>query len=130
MKKSLISFILLSVSCTAMADKGGFEPGETPPPAKEHDSGYKGTEDTNETLIKHLSELRQGHWVTLEGYLLEKKSNDTYVFRDKSGKMLVKIPQGAWRERTFDSKDMIRLSGKVVKDGGKPSLNVERVDEP
>lgn len=130
MKLSLIAVILAFVTSTAFAEKGGFESGEKAPPVQEHDSGYKGTEDTRENQVKNLGELRKGHWVTLEGYLLEKKANDDYIFRDKSGELPVTIPHGAWRERTFDSSDLIRISGKVDKKGTQTILNVERVDEP
>lgn len=130
MKFSVITTLLVFVTCAAMAQEGGFESGEQAPPVQDHDSGYKGTEDTKENQVINLEALRQDHWVTLEGYLLEQKGNDDYIFRDKTGKLLVTIPHAAWRERTFDSSDLIRISGRVDKKGKQTRLKVERVDEP
>lgn len=130
MKAVIAAIFLLSVSSASMAAKGGFESGETAPPAHKQDAGYKGTEDTQESQVKDIRDLKQGRWVTLEGNILEKQKGDRYTFRDKSGTISVTIARQVWKGKTFNASDLVRISGRVEGQGKQAALKVERVDEP
>lgn len=130
MKSVILAAVLLAVTGSAMAEKGGFESGEKAPPAHKQDAGYKGTEDTTESQVKTLRDLKEGSWVTLEGNIVEKHSGDRYTFRDKSGSLPVTIDHKVWKERTYNASDLVRISGRTEGQGKNTALKVERLDEP
>lgn len=131
MKKRFAAAALMAVlSTSAFAEEGGFKPGDAPPPPHKQDAGYKGSEDTNQSTVESIRDVRPDAWTTLEGNLIKDKGNDHYDFRDKTGTIAVVIPKGVFREKTFEATDLVRLSGKVKGKGKDTVLHVERVDEP
>ncbi|WP_380178626.1 YgiW/YdeI family stress tolerance OB fold protein [Kalamiella sp. sgz302252] len=131
MKKVLTLAALLALSLNVMAeDKGGFEAGETPPPPHKQDAGYKGSEDTNESLIKTVHTLKADSWVTLEGNITKKIAGNTYAFQDKSGKINLVIPESAWGGKKYDAKDLVRVSGFVKHRGKQTEIAVKQIGDP
>ena len=94
MKKTVLASLLMVFSLGAIAEQGGFEGGKTPPPQKQQDAGYKGSEDTGQTHIEQIRDFRQGGYVTLEGYIVKKLSGDNYQFRDSTGTITIKAAAG------------------------------------
>lgn len=128
MKKTLALAVLFAVSFSGFAQEGGFKGGEPPPQQK--DAGSKGTEDTGESKISQIRDMRKDAWVTLEGHILKKTADETYTFRDQTGTITANIPQATWKGKEFNADDMVRLSGYVKEKGEHTELNVERVDHP
>ncbi|MEM6159349.1 NirD/YgiW/YdeI family stress tolerance protein [Erwinia sp. P6884] len=128
MKKTLALAVLLACSFSGFAQEGGFKGGEPPPQQK--DAGSKGTEDTGESKIDQIRDMRKNAWVTLEGHILKKTADESYTFRDETGTLDVNIPHAVWDGKEFNADDMVRLSGYVKGTGEQTKLNVERVEKP
>ncbi|WLS80793.1 NirD/YgiW/YdeI family stress tolerance protein [Erwinia pyri] len=130
MKKMLALAAILAFTGHAMAAEGGFKSGETPPPVHKKDAGYKGSEDTGESTIHSLFSQRDNAWVTVEGYLIKQTDDKSYMLRDDSGKINIKVPTPAWDGKEYNSKDMVRVSGYVKGKGDARYLQVQRVEKP
>ncbi|MEZ3499665.1 YgiW/YdeI family stress tolerance OB fold protein [Pantoea sp. KPR_PJ] len=130
MKKVMTFTLLALLSLPALAEKGGFEAGEAPPPQKNQDAGYKGSEDTGQTHIDQIRDFRQNGYVTLEGYILKKLQGDNYQFRDRTGTITIIAPEKTFGGKTYQANDQVRVSGHVHGKGDKTVLQVTRIDEP
>lgn len=129
-KKLTIAALIALFALPAFAEEaGGYKSGETPP-AKQ-DSGYKGTEDTTSAPIKLVKTMREGAWVTLEGYIVKQKGDNRYQLRDHTNELIdVVIPKKVWDGETYDAKDQVRLNGRVRQDGERRWVDVEQLEEP
>ncbi|MFU9137440.1 YgiW/YdeI family stress tolerance OB fold protein [Erwinia tasmaniensis] len=130
MKKILTLAALLAFSLNVMADDGGFKGGDAPPPPQKKDAGYKGTEDTTESQISGIRDLRDGAWVTLEGNLIKQTGRDTFLFRDKSGTIDVTVPHAAWKGKKYGADDQVRISGYVKGRGKHTHVEAKQLSEP
>lgn len=130
MKKVMTFTLLALLSLPALAEKGGFEAGATPPPQKKQDAGYKGSEDTGQTHINQIRDFRQDGYVTLEGYILKKLQGDNYQFRDSTGTITIIAPEKTFDGKTFKADDQVRVSGRVHGKGENTVLHVTQIDLP
>lgn len=130
MKYIFLASAMMLLSLGAGAAEGGFKSGETPPPQNKQDAGYKGSEDTGQTPISRIRDFRQGGYVTLEGYIIEKLQGDSYKFRDNTGTITINAEKPTFKEKTFTADDKVRVSGKVYGRGEQTTLTVSRIDEP
>lgn len=130
MKKIVLATLMMAFSLGAAAEQGGFEAGKTAPSQQKQDAGYKGSEDTGQTHINQIRDFRQGGYVTLEGYIVKKQQGDSYQFRDSTGTVTIHAKSDTFKGKTYDSKDKVRVSGKVYGHGDKTRLDVMRIDEP
>lgn len=130
MKKTVLASLLMVFSLGAIAEQGGFEGGKTPPPQKQQDAGYKGSEDTGQTHIEQIRDFRQGGYVTLEGYIVKKLSGDNYQFRDSTGTVTIKAAADTFKGKTYNAEDQVRVSGKVYGRGESTRVDVARIEEP
>lgn len=61
--------------------------------------------------------LRDDTWVTLRGNIVERISDDLYVFKDASGTINVDIDHKRWNGVTVTPKDTVEIQGKSIKTG-------------
>ncbi|KOC90483.1 YgiW/YdeI family stress tolerance OB fold protein [Winslowiella iniecta] len=130
MKITPIIALLTVFSFSTHAEEGGFKAGETAPPPHQQDAGYKGTEDTRENTINKVRDLNQDAWVTLEGNIIQHKQGESYLFRDKTDTIEIKVPQKVWKGKEFEADELVRISGRVQGKGESTVINVERLGEP
>ncbi|MDF7651917.1 NirD/YgiW/YdeI family stress tolerance protein [Pantoea sp. Acro-805] len=130
MNKIAWAAMMLPLSFGAYAETGGFEAGKIPPTQHKEDAGYKGSEDTAETPVKLIKDFRPSGYATLEGYIVKKVEGDTYQFRDSTGTVNIDAPPAAFRGKTYNAEDKVRVSGKVSGKGESALLKVTRIDEP
>ncbi|MFJ5158320.1 YgiW/YdeI family stress tolerance OB fold protein [Pantoea sp. NPDC088449] len=130
MKPIILASVIMMFSLGVSAAEGGFKAGETPPPQNKQDAGYKGSEDTGQTAISQIRDFRQGGYVTLEGYIVEKLKGDSYKFRDNTGNVTIIADANAFKGKTYSADDKVRVSGKVYGHGEQTTLKVARIDEP
>ncbi|MBE5251124.1 MAG: NirD/YgiW/YdeI family stress tolerance protein [Enterobacterales bacterium endosymbiont of Blomia tropicalis] len=131
MKKIILTTLLVMLSTGVYAEKkGGFEGGEAPQPQSKQDAGYKGSEDTGQTHINQIRDFRPGGYVTLEGYIVKKEQGDNYLFRDSTGNITIIAPEKAFKGKTYQADDQVRVSGKVQGKGEKTQLHVTQITEP
>lgn len=130
MKRSTLFAGIFLLSFCVSAEQGGFDAGKTPPPQQKEDAGYKGSEDTGETPVTLIKDFRQGGYATLEGYIVKKVKDNTYLFRDSSGTVHINASESAFKGKTFSAEDKIRVSGKVFGKGNNTRMEISRIDEP
>ncbi|MGC0995469.1 YgiW/YdeI family stress tolerance OB fold protein [Pantoea agglomerans] len=130
MKKVILASLLVMMSAGVSAEEGGYKAGDTPPPQHKQDAGYKGSEDTGQTHIDQIRDFRQGGYVTLEGYIVNKEQGERYQFRDNTGTLPIIAPKKTFGGKTYTAEDKVRVSGKVQGKGDKTTLHVTQIEEP
>lgn len=128
MKMKYLAALLISISVSVAAE--GFKPGKTPPSESHQDAGYKGSEDTRQTKISQITNFRPGGYVTLEGYIEKQVSDDVYRFVDGSGAITLDAKREVFQGKSYDSEDMVRVSGRVNGKGDATRLLVTQITEP
>lgn len=69
------------------------------------------------TTVESAKSLRDDTWVTLRGNIVERISDDLYVFKDASGTINVDIDHKRWNGVTVTPKDTVEIQGKSIKTG-------------
>ncbi|MDW5500035.1 MULTISPECIES: YgiW/YdeI family stress tolerance OB fold protein [Enterobacterales] len=137
-KSSRLQFIPRFLTCclfaaltpAAFAAEGGFDADKEPAPLEQQYAGHKVEQDNAQAQTNSIRDLWEGAWVTLEGNIISKGSDDWYVFRDQTGTINVRISQEAWLGQHFNAVDLVRVSGRVSGKGENTTVSIERVRKP
>ena len=129
-KKFTIAALIALFTLPAFADDaGGYKGGETPP--RTQDSGYKGTEDTTSPSISEVKTMRDGAWVTLEGYIVKQTGEQSYQLRGRNNETIdLVIPKKVFDGKTYDAEDQVRMNGRLRHDGARRWVDVEQLGAP
>ncbi|MDH8131763.1 OB fold stress tolerance protein YgiW, partial [Klebsiella pneumoniae] len=76
------------------------------------------------TTVESAKSLRDDTWVTLRGNIVERISDDLYVFKDASGTINVDIDHKRWNGVTVTPKDTVEIQGEVDKDWNSVEIDV------
>ncbi len=120
MKKILLSLVIITaVTGFAFADFTGPSAGY---PANQ---GFQGG-GANYTVssIKDVMGMYDNQIAVVRGNITSRLSDDKYLFKDKTGEMVVEIDYKYWGGLQVDEKDVLELTGKVDKDYNSVSLDV------
>ena len=71
--------------------------------------------------------LFRSTWVTLRGNIVERISDDLYVFKDASGTINVDIDHKRWNGVTVTPKDTVEIQGEVDKDWNSVEIDVKQI---
>ena len=74
--------------------------------------------------IGNARTLPQDSWVILSGNILSALSNNTYLFSDQSGEILLEINNNIWRGAFVDVTDRVEVQGEVRINSGVTSIRV------
>ena len=66
-------------------------------------------------------------WLTLRGNIVERISDDLYVFKDASGTINVDIDHKRWNGVTVTPKDTVEIQGEVDKDWNSVEIDVKQI---
>ena len=103
---------------------GGAALGMATPALAQYTGPTKGEFATVEAV---LSEAKDDAFVTLQGRLLEKVSEDKYMFADESGEIRVEIDREDFKT-PIDDTTLVEIRGEVEKDFMEtPEIDVETV---
>ncbi|QWA09637.1 YgiW/YdeI family stress tolerance OB fold protein [Sodalis ligni] len=127
MKKWAMAALIAFFGLPALAQSGGFHGDEPPPPPNKQESGYRGTVDARHTSIASAKRMKTNAWVTLDGHIEKKIGNDKYFFRDATGTVLLEIRGDKWNGQEIKPKDLISISGRLLKDRHGTHINVGRI---
>lgn len=126
MKKFAISTVIFALSTAPVfaAQQGGFSGPQTTAQAG-------GFVDKNHsiTTIANAKEQREGTWVRLQGNIIERVSDDTYIFKDASGTITVDIDHKYWKGVTVAPQDLIEIQGEVDKDWRSVEIDVKQINK-
>ncbi len=116
MRKMILAASLAALfTLPALADeKPGLNTEEkAPTPAHKLDDGYRGIEDARTMNVKQAKEMHDGASISLRGNLIEKKGEDIYTFRDKSGQMDAYIPMAIFDGKNVSPDELVGISGSL-----------------
>ena len=79
------------------------------------------------TTVANAKSLRDDTWVTLRGNIVERISDDLYVFKDATGTVNVDIDHKRWNGVTVTPQDVVEIQGEVDKDWNSVEIDVKQI---
>ena len=79
------------------------------------------------TTVANAKSLRDDTWVTLRGKIVERISDDLYVFKDATGTVNVDIDHKRWNGVTVTPQDVVEIQGEVDKDWNSVEIDVKQI---
>ncbi|HDP7813935.1 TPA: OB fold stress tolerance protein YgiW [Escherichia coli] len=125
MKKfaAVIAVMALCRAPVMAAEQGGFS---GPSATQSQAGGFQGP-NGSVTTVESAKSLRDDTWVTLRGNIVERISDDLYVFKDASGTINVDIDHKRWNGVTVTPKDTVEIQGEVDKDWNSVEIDVKQI---
>lgn len=75
--------------------------------------------------------MRDGAWVTLEGYIVKQKGEQSYQLRGRNNETIdLVIPKKVFDGKTYDAEDQVRMNGRLRHDGARRWVDVEQLGAP
>lgn len=126
MKKisAIIAVIALCSAPAFAANQGGF----TGPGATQQSGGFTGP-NGSKTTVESAKTLRDDAWVTLRGNIVERISDDTYLFKDATGTVNIEINRKRWNGVTVGPQDVVEIQGEVDKDWNSVEIDVKEISK-
>ena len=125
-KLAAIAAILALASAPAFAaNQGGFS-GPASTTTTSQAGGFVGPNGTVTTAANAKS-MRDDTWVTLRGNIIERVSDDLYIFKDSSGTVNVDIDHKRWNGQTITPQDLVEIQGEVDKDWNSVEIDVKQI---
>lgn len=125
MKKlaAMIAVMALSSAPVLAAQQGGFS---GPTATQSQSGGFVGPNGSS-TTVESAKSLRDDTWVTLRGNIVERISDDLYLFKDATGTVNVDIDNKRWNGVNVTPQDVVELQGEVDKDWNSVEIDVKQV---
>lgn len=89
-------------------------------------AGFVGPNGSS-TTVESAKSLRDDAWVTLRGNIVERISDDLYVFKDATGTINVDIDHKRWNGLTVTPQDTVEIQGEVDKDWNSVEIDVKQI---
>lgn len=127
MKKLAALFTVMAL-CSApvlAAEQGGFS---DPSTTKSQTGGFVGP-DGSVTTVEAAKSMRDDTWVTLRGNIVERISDDLYLFKDNTGTINVDIDHKRWNGVTVTPQDKVEIRGEVDKDWNSVEIDVKQISK-
>lgn len=128
MKKiAAIAAIVMMSTAPVFAAQGGFSGPSTT--QTQTQTGQGGFVDANASLTTaaKVKDLKDNSWVKLRGNIVQRLSDDRYVFRDESGSVNVEIDNKRWNGLNVTPQDRVEIQGKVDKDWNDVEIEVKQI---
>lgn len=127
--KKLAAMVAVMALCSApvlAAQQGGFSGPTTT--TQSQSGGFVGPNGSSTTVASAKS-LRDDAWVTLRGNIVERISDDLYVFKDATGTVNVDIDHKRWNGVTVTPQDVVEIQGEVDKDWNSVEIDVKQISK-
>lgn len=118
--KKIIYLLIMSafVSSSVYADFTG-------PSVYQTNSGFQNAGTTySVSQVKDVLNMYDDQIAVVQGNITKRLSDDKYLFKDKSGEMVVEIDYKYWANIQVDENNILELTGKVDRDYNTVSLDV------
>ena len=116
---------LLYVLVAAVFISGAAFADFTGPSGYPQNQGFQGVSmNCSVVSIKDVMNMYDDQITSIRGNIVNRISDDKYLFRDKSGEMVVEIDYKYWNGIQADEKTVLELTGKVDKDYNSVTLDV------
>ena len=126
--KKLAAMVAVMALCSApvlAAQQGGFS-GPTTTTTQSQNGGFV-VPNGSSTTVESAKSLRDDTWVTLRGNIVERISDDLYVFKDATGTVNVDIDHKRWNGVTVTPQDVVEIQGEVDKDWNSVEIDVKQI---
>jgi len=125
MKKlaAIFAVLALSTAPAIAAQQGGFS---GPAATQTQGGGFVGPNGSSAT-VESAKSLRDDTWVTLRGNIVERISDDLYLFKDGTGTINVDIDDKRWNGLTVTPQDTVEIQGEVDKDWNSVEIDVKQI---
>ncbi|WDX88129.1 YgiW/YdeI family stress tolerance OB fold protein [Salmonella enterica subsp. enterica serovar Muenster] len=126
--KKLAAIVAVMALCSTpvlAAQKGGFS---GPSATQTQGGGFVGPNGSS-TTVESAKSLRDDAWVTLRGNIVERISDDLYVFKDATGTINVDIDHKRWNGLTVTPQDTVEIQGEVDKDWNSVEIDVKQISK-
>ena len=127
--KKLAAMVAVMALCSApvlAAQQGGFSGPTTT--TQSQSGGFVGPNGSI-TTVASAKALRDDAWVTLRGNIVERISDDLYVFKDATGTVNVDIDHKRWNGVTVTPQDVVEIQGEVDKDWNSVEIDVKQISK-
>ena len=124
--KKLAAMVAVMALCSApvlAAQQGGFS---GPTATQSQGGGFVGPNGSN-TTVESAKSMRDDAWVTLRGNIVERISDDLYLFKDATGTVNVDIDHKRWNGVTVTPQDLVEIQGEVDKDWKSVEIDVKQI---
>ncbi|WP_410741346.1 YgiW/YdeI family stress tolerance OB fold protein [Citrobacter koseri] len=124
--KKLAAMVAVIALCSApvlAAQQGGFS---GPTATQSQGGGFVGPNGSN-TTVESAKSMRDDAWVTLRGNIVERISDDLYLFKDATGTVNVDIDHKRWNGVTVTPQDLVEIQGEVDKDWNSVEIDVKQI---
>lgn len=124
--KKLAAMVTVMALCSApvlAAQQSGFS---GPTATQSQAGGFVGPNGSS-TTVESAKSLRDDAWVTLRGNIVERISDDLYLFKDASGTVNVDIDHKRWNGLTVTPQDVVEIQGEVDKDWNSVEIDVKQI---
>jgi uncharacterized protein (TIGR00156 family) len=91
-------------------------------------AGFVDNNAAKTTVINALK-MNNNSYVTVEGHIVKRISDDKYTFKDSTGSMTVEIDNDKWNDLTVNTQDKLELSGEIEKKFISVILDVDKVEK-
>ena len=78
--------------------------------------GFQGPSAQSPTTVASARKAWDDTYVTLAGYIVQRLSDDHYLFRDDTGEIVVEIDYHVFRGQTVTPQTKVRITGEVDKE--------------
>ncbi|EPJ7088222.1 YgiW/YdeI family stress tolerance OB fold protein [Citrobacter amalonaticus] len=126
--KKLAAMVAIMALCSApvlAAQQGGFS---GPSATQTQSGGFQGPNGSS-TTVESAKSLRDDTWVTLRGNIVERISDDLYLFKDATGTINVDIDHKRWNGVTVTPQDTVEIQGEVEKDWNSVEIDVKQISK-
>ena len=126
--KKLAAMVAIMALCSApvlAAQQGGFS---GPSATQTQSGGFLGPNGSS-TTVESAKSLRDDTWVTLRGNIVERISDDLYLFKDATGTINVDIDHKRWNGVTVTPQDTVEIQGEVDKDWNSVEIDVKQISK-
>lgn len=112
MKKFLSILMLIGISTSiVIAAQGGFKESIAPKRA----------------TVAEILKMNNNSYVTVQGNIIKRLSDDKYSFKDSSGTITVEIDDDKWGGVNAGTQDKLELTGEIEKKYNTTELDVDSV---
>lgn len=90
---------------------------------------FVGFQDNNgtKTSITEALKMSDNSYVTVQGNIVKRLSEDKYQFKDSTGTMTVEIDKDKWGGISVNTQDKLELTGEIEKKFNSAILDVDTV---
>ena len=79
--------------------------------------------------VKQVMEMRDDVPVIVQGHIVQRMGDETYLFEDNTGSIRVEIDNDEWRGQTVTPTDTIKLYGEVDRGIFKTEIDVNYIEK-